>query len=760
MNETVANQGISLLPGRNQRLSARLLLYVVLISSAFTLVVTAFQLYLDFQRDIRTVHESVDFIQESYLPALAQSAYDLDDRQMRSLLEGALKLPDIVYLEVVEVDAGGERLLAARGDTDAPRDIYETFALPYPNAPAGTPQQAELRVAASLQGIYQRLWHRALILLGSNAIKTFFASLCIFAVIQFMITRHLQAMAAYTQGLNLESLSEPLQLSRDRRDDKPDELDQVVTAINEMRRRMQEDIEQRDEAEARLRENEENLRITLDSIGDAVITTDREGLVTGLNPVAAELTGWTEDDAFGEELQVVLKLRDAESRERLPTPVAEIVDNGEVIGLHPNALLEARGGTERRIADSGAPIRNRDGDIVGVVLVFRDVTEQKQLEEQLQHARRMDSIGQLAGGVAHDFNNMLGGIVGAAELLEDSVNDDEGREMVKLIVDTSQRAADLTRKLLAFSRKGKIQSTAFDLHTVIDDALALLSRTIDRRIEIIRDLAAAETSVRGDPTQLQNVVLNICLNARDAMPDGGELTIATKNKALDPDYCRSSTFELEPGNFIEITIRDTGTGMDEQTRTQIFEPFFTTKEVGHGTGLGLSAVYGTVQDHHGAVTVYSEPGKGTVFHVYLPTESHDQTRLDDAERNVTRGSGCVLVVDDEQVIRKTAMITLQALGYSVLLAADGEEGLAVYRDKHRHINAVILDVIMPKMDGQTCLREIRRINPAAVVLMASGFTGSADAEELRDLGINGFLEKPFRRAELSRALEAALRRDR
>ncbi len=734
------------------KLSARLLLYVVLISSSFTLLVTAFQLYMDYRRDMKTVHESVAFIEESYLPALATSAYDLDERQMLFQLEGARKLPDIIYLEITEKDRTGTQVLARSGDPTASRDIWRSFPLEYPDAPAGTPQRATLHVGASFAGVYDRLWDKALLLLASNAVKTFFASLCIFAIIQFMVTRHLRKMADFAEKLNLEQLDRPLELARG---DAPpnDELNLVVNAFNEMRERMLEDVEERDKAEQKLRESEENLRITLDSIGDAVITTDRDGMITGLNPVASQLTGWSADEARGKGLREVFKVVDPDTLQPVPSPVDTVVESGKIVGLSNHTVLLTRSGDQRQIADSGAPIRDRNGRIVGVVLVFRDVTEQHILEEQLAHSRRMDSVGQLAGGIAHDFNNMLGGIIGAAEILHEQISE-EDRVMTQLILDTSERAAELTGKLLSFSRKGKLLSRPLDIHQVLQDTITLLQPGINRKVQLETQFNAVTTQLIGDPNQLQNAFMNLGLNARDAMPDGGKLIVATENTKLDKAYCETSSFPLTPGAYVNVTVEDTGTGMDSATMKRIFEPFFTTKEIGKGTGLGLAAVYGTIRDHHGAIHVYSELGRGTKFHVYLPISEELVSDDDTPVNDIRRGSGCVLVVDDEEVIRTTARKILVELGYDVLMAADGEEALEVYQEHRDRITVVLLDIVMPKMGGEACFRAIRLMDQDAKVILTSGFADDTVVNKLWAEGIGGFLKKPYRLTDLSQTLSS------
>ncbi|HUS92050.1 MAG TPA: PAS domain S-box protein [Phycisphaerae bacterium] len=402
--------------------------------------------------------------------------------------------------------------------------------------------------------------------------------------------------------------------------------------------------------------------------------------------------------------------------------------------------------------------------------LFLDITdrrraeaERQRLEEQLRHAQKMEAIGQLAGGVAHDFNNVLTAIQGNAELLKaDLPAGAEPAGFVEEILKASRRAADLTRQLLAFARKGQLQTVPTDVHELIRDVAGILTHGIDRRIEVELDLRAESAGVLGDASQLQSALLNLGLNARDAMPEGGRLTFSTRQLALDEDYCRKHPFQIRPGPFIEAAVTDTGVGMDAEVRQRVFEPFFTTKKRGQGTGLGLASVYGCVKSHHGSIEVYSEPGAGTTFKVLLPLadapEAEPGASPAPAEAPV-RGSGHVLVVDDEEMVRSFAASALRGLGYTVSTCVDGAEAVSFYEDHHERIDLVVLDMIMPRLGGADTFRRLREIDPQAKVLLSSGFSHSGAADKLLRRGAVGFLHKPFRVEDLARAVAQHMRRD-
>lgn len=392
-----------------------------------------------------------------------------------------------------------------------------------------------------------------------------------------------------------------------------------------------------------------------------------------------------------------------------------------------------------------------------------DITERKQAEdrqakltEQLHQSQKMEAIGQLAGGIAHDFNNLLAGIMGFAELLQISEQlSAKQSDYVGKILSSAERAGNLTKQLLTFSRRGVKASTPIEIDKIITDTIAMLQRTIDKNIEINFENKANGISVIGDDTILQNAILNISINASHAMPNGGKLIFSTENVFLDDNYCLFSNFDIKPGDYIELSIRDSGVGMPPEILSRIFEPFFTTKEQGKGTGLGLAMVYSAIQEHSGAINVYSELGTGTVFHIYLPVAGASSKKGTIA-KSLIQGSGTILIIDDEELIRITARGLLESLGYKVLLAENGIEGIKVYKLNQNEIDLIILDMIMPIMGGRETFSKIREINQNIPVLIASGFAKEADLIVLKSQGIAGFLQKPFRMAEISEKVHKAI----
>lgn len=398
---------------------------------------------------------------------------------------------------------------------------------------------------------------------------------------------------------------------------------------------------------------------------------------------------------------------------------------------------------------------NYKGDTATLV-IMTDVTELKLIEEQLYQSQKMDSIGQLAGGVAHDFNNTLGGIIGASELLELKLKDrPDLLEFINLIKDSSNRASELTHQLLDFSRKEKICLNPMNMHDTVTKSVDILKRSIDKMIIIEQDLKANNPIIRGNVAQIQNAILNIALNARDAMPKGGTLTFKSHNKELSEQCCAKYNNKLTPGKYIIIEINDTGTGIPSEIREHIFEPFFTTKGSSKGTGLGLATVYKTIQNHNGLIDVISDEGIGTTFKLFLPT-CHTDYDISENSDEVIQGRGTILLADDEPIVRAVTEQLLNEIGYDIISAKNGDEAVRKYNENIDKIDLVILDMVMPEMNGPTCFNKIREINKDAKIIAISGFTREMVTDELLDKGLLGFIKKPINRIELSNVIAKSI----
>ncbi len=394
--------------------------------------------------------------------------------------------------------------------------------------------------------------------------------------------------------------------------------------------------------------------------------------------------------------------------------------------------------------------------IDGLVTNLRDVTERLELETRLRHSEKLDAIGQLAGGMAHDFNNQLTGILAAADLLAGRLDEPVLRGWAEQIAQAALRSADLTGKLLAFARKGQYRREVVDVGEVLSDAVELLRRSIDKRIDIELDLASGPLHALGDASLLQNAFLNLALNARDAMPDGGTLKLGARRCHLDAEQARALGHDVEPGAYVSVSVVDDGEGMDEATRKHMFEPFFTTKAPGKGTGMGLASVYGTLRSHGGGIAVTTAPGAGTSFELFLPETRGERVRRR-GSRPLESGTGGlrIMVVEDEPVVRRVLARLVEELGHSATTCTDGFEAVERFRQSGSDIDLVILDLVMPKQNGRETFYALRELDPSVRVLISSGFTVEGGAQELLEQGAAGFLQKPFDLEQLSEAIHDA-----
>lgn len=475
-----------------------------------------------------------------------------------------------------------------------------------------------------------------------------------------------------------------------------------------------------------LRESNERLEVTLRSIGDGVISTDLAGRITRLNPVAEALTGWPEAEARGRPMEEVLQLINATTREKMTNPAERVLREGSVVGLANHTALIARDGTERIIADSAAPIRDHDDHIIGVVLVISDHTAAHQAAENLRQSQKLEALGQLAGGVAHDFNNLLTVILGRLGLLKLTFGSAHATsESLSEIESAATRAATLTRQLLAFGRRQVMHRQDLDLREVVDEVAKLLRRTLGETVRLDIVHAPTPLPLNADRGMLEQVLLNLAINARDAMPRGGTLTVHTTATTYTANDLPAPAPEgARPGDFVTLTLRDEGSGIDPALLPHVFEPFFTTKEVGAGTGLGLATVHGIVRQHEGWVQVATTPGAGSTFTVCLPagaTTVAAGPTVEPAPAGLGDGE-TILLVEDELAVQEIAALVLRRHGYEVLAANHGPAALALWEQHRDRIALLFTDVVMPEgMSGVELAAQLRASRPDLPVLFASGY---------------------------------------
>ncbi len=516
------------------------------------------------------------------------------------------------------------------------------------------------------------------------------------------------------------------------------------------------DISPRKEVEETLSQEKERLAVTLRSIGDGVITSDVEGRVVLINKVAEKLTGWTQADAAGKPMLEVFRIINEKTREPCENPVEKVLTTGNTITLANHTALIARDGTERSIADSGAPIMDRTSSIVGVVLVFRDVTDENRIEEELLKVRKLESVGVLAGGIAHDFNNILMAVLGGVSLAR--TYNQENSESYRLLSDVLRacgRAKDLTQQLLTFSKGGDPVTRVASVVDLVRESAGFVLHGGRVRCDthFVDDLWAAEI----DFGQISQVVQNLILNAVHAMDQAGVITITAENHRIDRRDI--GILPLKGERYVKLTFCDEGTGIPESLIDRIFDPFFTTKKT--GSGLGLATTHSIVSKHDGHIQVTSTPGVGTCFTLYLPaSEEVLPERIEIPAGDSVQGRGRILVMDDEEMVREVVEGLLDALGYEVLLTASGEEAVAVYRARHggpEPVDVVITDLtVVGAMGGLEAAGLIRQWDPEARVVVSSGYSNDPIMADYQAHGFCAAIVKPYSLADLRAVVLEAL----
>lgn len=850
---------------------ARRLTYALIVfGAAITLCATLLQVYLYHQQRMGEVRENLRIIEDAYLTSLANSVWVLDHRQIKAQLAGLLNLPRMEYLIITS----GKRDSWSMGSTESGKILEQRYPLVF-HKKGQALAVGELRAVVGLDSIYQELVKNAAFTLAFSGIAIFLLAGVMLLIFNHYVTRRVIDLSARVSRLDLErgDISLDIRLSDDPA--QKDELDLMAEAVETMHQQIYASALQ-------LREQEEQLRTTLHSLGDAVIATDVQGNVKRMNPIAEKLTGWPIEEGEDRQLGEVFRIVNSHTRQETNDIIGPVLENGKTIGLANHTTLIARDGIEYQIADSASPIKRDDGTIIGMVLVFRDVsqeyrmkealreseekyralvenandaifvtqdqrirfcnppteritgyayealakmdfsdiihpadqemvlarakkrsadrkdspvysfriiskagktlwvqlnsvaitweknpatlnfmrdiTHQKALEVQLQKTQKMESIGNLAGGIAHDFNNILFPIVGISELLlEDLPRDSQEYENVEEILKAGKRGRDLVKQILAFSRQSKHTQTAVRLQGILKEVLKLTQATIPSYIQINQDIASDCGWIMADPTQIHQVAMNLITNAFHAVEsDGGTITVRLKQTRLNADLLADSS--LEPGRYAVLSIADTGHGIPAEVMSRIFDPYFTTKEQGKGTGLGLSVAYGIIKAHKGEIKVYSDPGRGTTFSIYLPLMPEQAIEADDRDTLGGRQAGKerVLLVDDEASIVRLEKLMLERLGYQVTACVGSMEALEAFKAHPKGYDLVITDMTMPNMTGDELTRQLKAIQPDIPIIICTGFSERINEEKAEAMGVKGFLMKPIGKSELTQLVRTIL----
>jgi two-component system, cell cycle sensor histidine kinase and response regulator CckA len=536
-----------------------------------------------------------------------------------------------------------------------------------------------------------------------------------------------------------------------------------VNALSSMNTALQEEIALRNQTEKALRKSEDQnkkiyskakraeqiYRSLLHSSADAIATYDLKGRTVYISPAFTKIFGWTLEEMKGKRMPFVPQ---SESESTMAI-IRDLVEDGTPCqGFETKRY--SKGGRLLDVSISASRYNDHEGNPIGTLIILRDISEKKRLESQLQYIERMEAIGTLAGGIAHDFNNLMMGMLGNISLiLYDIGSESPYYEKLKNIEKLIQSGSKLTSQLLGYARKGKYEVRPINLNLLIKESSETFGRT-RKEIVIHQELAEDLSSVMADEAQIQQILMNLFINAADAMPGGGDLFLKTMN--VTHEDIGDKPYKPKSGDYLLLKVRDAGMGMDQKVMDRIFEPFFTTKNLGRGSGLGLASAYGIIKGHGGYIDVESKKGQGTIFSIYLPaSEKSIQKTLEIPER-IIEGNENILLVDDEALVINIGVQLLEKLGYTVLEAQSGREAIKIFIEGNHPIDMVILDMVMPDMGGGEVYDRIKRIDPNVKVLLSSGYSIDGQATEILKRGCEGFIQKPFGMEDLSKKIREVL----
>ncbi|MBL4665968.1 MAG: PAS domain S-box protein [Sneathiella sp.] len=721
----------------------RLILFIVGFSIVVTLLSTATQLYIDYRSELTVIQSRIDEIEKNQLNNLTYNIWVLDDEQIRIFLKGLVNSPYIEYVSITDEN----EIRWVEGEIQSKQFIDRALPLHLDND-GQIFNLGSIRIVAGLNTVFDTLRSRALIILASNAVVISLIAGFFLFVFQLQISRHLLTLSNFARNIKLEGDQPDLSLSRNRNHDKPDELDDVVSALNSMRFNIETSY-------AALRESEQYNRMLFEHSPIGLALNYQDGSFVNVNPAFTKIVGYSPDELLKLSIWDLIP---RENKDGTPSngpsilSEIEILDkNGKTIPVQFSYHTLERAG-ERYIGVSIEDISKRKMSEIALA----------KSEEQLRQSEKMRAVGELTGGVAHDFNNLLAIVLGNAELVDEML-DENGPEKphIQTLMKAAMRGAELTRQLLAFSRKQMLNPKVTDLTELVDRMAEMLTRVLGESIEVKTFYKTDVWNCNIDQGQLENAILNLAINARDAINQipnrSGKLTIEIANAVVDEEMAAKHD-EVVSGEYVTLCITDNGTGMPKEILERIFEPFFTTKQVGEGTGLGLSMIYGFVRQSGGHVIVYSEENVGTNVKLYLPRAhgSHSRKEEDMNDQQLKTGNETILVLEDDPDVRELTVLQLKSLGYQVLQAHDGHSALEVL-DQESGIDLLLSDVVLPGgLRGPEVAIKARETKPNLNVLFMSGYTQNA-LESHSELGEAALLlNKPFRKKDLAEKIREAI----
>jgi PAS domain S-box-containing protein len=731
---------------KHNSLSRRLLIYVLICSSFFTVLSTVIQLYFDYRGDLKTIDNNMLHIRNAYLPAISKAVFHVDEQLQMTLLDGVLNLQNIEYLEITE-NWADQKIIKHKGAPLASKDLTKIFPLIVFRPGGKKLTIGTLNVYVSYEGIYQRLWDKVIIILITNAVKTFIAAICIFFIFQFVLSRHLYRIAKGITQIDFKHKKDFI-LTLDRRSDphETDVLDIVVDAINEM-------VQTQKNSMRELKKSELFIEDAINSLTDTFFVFDPlTGKAIKWNKKFSEISGYSD-----EEIQINKFPKTYYNEEDLKKASAAIETIEKEGSVCFEMSLICKKGNTIPTEYSESFIRDENGQPLYIVASGRDKRDRLKVEERLRQAQKMEAIGTLAGGIAHDFNNILGGILGNAELAREYLPyGSEQKLYIEKVLMAGEKARDLVQHILAFSRQEEIEKFPLKPSPIIKEALKLLRSTLPATITIHENIESQCGVILADPTQVHQILMNLSTNAFHAMEEtGGILDVTLKNTKLargefphEPD--------LDPGMYVKLTVQDNGPGMPPDIKNKIFDPYFTTKVAGKGTGMGLSIVHGIVKDYGGSILVYSEVGEGTTFHVFLPVIQEEVLPEDQTNSLLPVGNERILFIDDEKMLTSMGKTMLETLGYHVTVFNNSIEAFQAFQNQPNQFDLIVTDQTMPHMTGSELSKKMIEIRSDIPIILCTGHSSIISEDKTKSMGIKEFVLKPLLKKELAMLIRKVL----
>lgn len=730
------------------KISRKLVLYIVLFSSVVTLFLTAIQLRIDYNEGIDVIHQRIDQIKFTNIDSITRALWTIDHSSIQIQLDGLNRINDIIFVKITDAN---NKLISTSGKINTDNTISENIVI-HQQYRGQEILLGTLTVVATKENVYQQLIDTVIVILISQAIKTFLVSLFVLVIFYYLVTRHLVKIAGYTDRLKLTSRPSPLILDRSHSRINSDELDRVVDSINSMSGNIYNVYQDVINNQQELAEREAKFSAMFNSMTDAIAFADGERNILQTNTAFEKQFGYKTEELIG---QNTLKLyanpeqykEQGEKRYNTETKSAPSVYEIE---------YRRKDGSTFPSETMGGAVFLPDGTQIGLIGIIRDISARKQdekekaqLQKELQQSQKMEAIGQLTGGIAHDFNNILASILGYSELATNSLKnaaDPRLSRYIQRISDAGERARDLVRQLMAFSRSAPSDPQAIKLPVLIDDVTSLIRPTIPSSIELLTRVENNVPVVLMDDTQMHQILMNLCINARDAMASNGTLTIKLSYEKNIDAVCQTCKEHIQ-GEYVNLTVEDTGTGIKADILDNIFEPFLTTKAEGKGTGMGLSVVHGILHKHQSHIVVETEYGTGTRFHLLIPpiSEQHKTPGKEKTSVTIAQSDGKgkhILVVDDEESVAMFLQEFLQLYDYKVTVTTSSKQAVDLFKQSPADFDLIITDQTMPEMTGTEMIQQIFQITPDIPVILCSGYNELVGEKEALEMGCARYLDKP------------------